>query len=186
MFDPERDDDPGVRTFYVRLVAVAIATAAVCVALWPSVTGFPAGPNQDVDCVAIRDGWHSDVAPSARELAAANAAMPPMPTAAQQQDPQSMNEWRAEWQAAQRNPAVIRANSRIDWLNGPGACVPESRHRLILSGLELSALLLLAVGLSLWLRGLPQGRADGDAAVTTENVTVLFTGRAARAQSARS
>jgi hypothetical protein len=153
MFDPERDHDPGVRAFYVRLLAIAIVTGIACVALWPSVTGFSAGPDHETGCVAIRDGWHSEVpAPSARELAAASAAIPPMPTAAQQQDAQFMNKWRAEWRAAQASPAVTRANSRIDWLGGPGACVSQSRHRLIVSGVGLGALLLLAVGLWQYLR----------------------------------
>jgi hypothetical protein len=158
VFDPERDHDPGVRAFYARLIAIAIATAALGVALWPSVTGFPAGPDQNASCVAIRDGWHSAVpAPSAREFA---AALPPMPTAAQQHNPRFMDEWRARWRAAQASPAVVRANNRIDWLNGPGACVSESRHRLILSGLGLGALLLVTVGLSLLLRArTKRGRA---------------------------
>ena len=44
MFDPERDDDPGARPFYTRLLAVAVVAAAACVALWPSVTGIPSMP----------------------------------------------------------------------------------------------------------------------------------------------
>jgi hypothetical protein len=153
MFDPERDHDPGVRAFYARLLAIAMVTAVACVALWPAVTGFSAGPDHDTGCVAIRDGWHSEVlAPSARELAAAWATMPPMPLPAQQQDPQFMDKWRAEWRAAQASPAVARANRRIDWLGGPGACVAESRHRLIVSGVGLGALLLLAIGFWLYLR----------------------------------
>jgi hypothetical protein len=153
MFDPERDHDPGVRTFYVRLLAIAVVSAGACVALWPSVSGFSAGPDHDKGCVAIRDGWHSEVPPpSAAEVAAANAAMPPTPTAEQVQDPEFMNTWRAKLRDGQASPAVAVANSRIDWLDGPGACVSESKHRLVLSGVGLGALLLLTVGLSMYLR----------------------------------
>ena len=156
VFDPERDRDPGVRPFYVRIVSIAIVTVGTCIALWPSVTGFAAGPDREASCVAITDGWHSDVpAPSAQDLAAMNAALPPPPTATQQQNPQFMNDWRAKWHAAQASPAVIRANRRSDWVIGPGACVPESRHRLILSGVGLGALLFLTIGLFLWARRKP-------------------------------
>lgn len=152
MFDPERDHDPGLRPFYVRIALIATITAAACVALWPSVTGFSAGPDHDTGCVAIRDGWQSGVpAPTARELAKAYSAMPPPLTGAQQ-DAQFVNAWRAKWRAAQADPTVIRANHRLEWLAGPGACVAETRHRLILSGLGLSALLLVAVGPALYLR----------------------------------
>jgi hypothetical protein len=153
VFDPERDHDPGVRPFFVRLVVVATVTLAASAALWPSVSGFSAGPDHDNSCVAIRDGWQSEVAaPSERALAHAYAAMPPPVTPAQQRDPQFMNRWRAQFHAAQANPTVIRANSRLEWLAGPGACVAESRHRLILSGLGLSALLLGVVASALYLR----------------------------------
>jgi hypothetical protein len=153
MFDPERDHDAGVRAFYVRLLVIAMVTAVVCVALWPSVSGFAAGPDHQTGCIAIRDGWHSEVpAPSAQDLATAYAALPPMPNATQRQDPQFMDKWRTEWRAGQASPAVTRANSRIDWLNGPGACVSGSRHRLIVSGVALGALLIIAVALWQYLR----------------------------------
>jgi hypothetical protein len=75
-----------------------------------------------------------------------------MPTAAQQNDPKFMNEWRVRWRTAQANPVVALTNNRLDWLNGPGACVPESRHRLILSAVGLGALLFVTIGLSLGVR----------------------------------
>jgi hypothetical protein len=153
VFDPDRDHDPSVRTFYRRVAGVAIVTVVVCIALWPSVSGFSAGPDHDAGCVAIKDGWHSEVpAPTGQELTAAYSAMPPMPTPAQQHDAQYMNAWRAKWRTAQANATVIRANARLEWLNGPGACVAESRHRLILSGIALSVLLLCVTALSHFLR----------------------------------
>ena len=33
-----------------------------------------------------------------------------------------------------------QANAKVEWLEGPGACVPESRHRLIESGAGLATL----------------------------------------------
>jgi hypothetical protein len=74
-----------------------------------------------------------------------SAVLPRPPTAAQQPDVRFMNEWGVKWHATQASPAVIRANQRSDWVNGPGASVPESRHRLILSGVGLGALLFLSV-----------------------------------------
>lgn len=149
MFDPTRDHDPSVRSFYRRVAGIAIVTVVACIALWPSVSGFSAGPDHDTGCVAIKDGWHSEVpAPTGQELTAAYAAMPAMPTPAQEHDAQYMNAWRAKWRAVQGNPAVIRANARLEWLHGPGACVAESRHRLILSGIALAAVLLCVTALS--------------------------------------
>ena len=150
VFDPERDDDPGARPFYRRLLVVAVVAAAGCVALWPSVTGFAAGPDHDTGCVAITNGWHADKSgPSASDIAAIDAASPPVPTAAQQRDPAAMARWRAQWQAAQSSPALQRANAYEAWVNGPGACVRESRHRLILSGLGLGALAVIVGGASM-------------------------------------
>ena len=150
VFDPERDDDPGARPFYRRLLAVAVLAAAGCGALWPSVTGFATGPDHDTGCVAITNGWHADRSgPSAGDVAAIDAAIPPAPTAEQQRDPAAMARWRAQWQAAQLNPALRRANEYEDWVNGPGACVRESRHRLILSGIGLGTLAGLVGGASM-------------------------------------
>jgi len=150
MFDPERDHDPGPRRFYLRLLAVVVISLAGCAALYPSVTAFSAGADHDTGCLAIEDGWHHEVAePSASDVAAAHAVLPPAPTPAQLQDPEFMARWRVEWRAAQASPAVAVANARADWLAGAGACVPESRHRLIVSSLGVGALLLVGGGVSI-------------------------------------
>ena len=150
VFDPERDDDPGARPFYRRLLAVAVLAAAGCGALWPSVTGFAAGPDHDTGCIAITNGWHADKSgPSAADIAAIDAASPGPPTAAQQRDPAAMARWRAQWQAAQSNPALRRAIAYDDWVNGAGACVRQSRHRLVVSGLGLGALAVIVGGASM-------------------------------------
>jgi hypothetical protein len=150
VFDPERDFDPGVRPFYLRLLAVALLTGAACVAAWPSVTGFAAGPDHNTGCVAVANGWHSEPpAPSAADVAAAESAFPAPPTPAQQSDPTFMAHWQAQFRAGQKNPAVIRANQRISWLDGPGACLRESRHRLLVSGVGLGGIALAT--LAVWL-----------------------------------
>jgi hypothetical protein len=177
VFDPERDRDPGASHFYLRLLAVAVIAVAGCVALWPSVTGFSAGPDHDTGCVAISDGWHANKAGStASDIAAITAASPAPPTPAQQRDPAAMARWRAQWHAAQSNPAVQRANAYEAWLSGPGACVRESRHRLILSGLGLGALALILGGTSIArrtrmnLRHAPQLSREPDAGPVRERV----------------
>jgi hypothetical protein len=150
VFDPERDQDPGARHFYARLLAIAAIAALGCVALWPSVTTFAAGPDGQSDCLAIKDGWHFDRSgPSAAQLASADAAIPPMPTEAQRNDPAFMARWRVAWQAGQSSPAVTAANARLDWLAGSGACVPASRHRLIETGIGLGVLVTACTAVAL-------------------------------------
>jgi hypothetical protein len=63
-----------------------------------------------------------------------------------------MNGWRRRMQQAQQNPATVRANARLTWLAGSGACVPESRHRLMVSGALLAGLLVVAAAAGLLLR----------------------------------
>ena len=150
MFDPERDLDPGPRRFYLRLLVVIAISAAGCVALWPSVTGFSAGADHDKGCLAIADGWHAEMgAPTAAQVTVAEAAIPAFPTSAQRQDTEFMAHWRVEWEAAQASPALARANARLDWLQGSGACVPQSRHRLIETGIGLGALCVITITVSI-------------------------------------
>jgi hypothetical protein len=122
VFDPERDQDDGHPGFYLRLLAVAVISAAGCLALWPSVTGFAAGLDGEKGCVAVIDGWHSDRGGmSAADRAVENLGVGPNPS-------------------AQQLSEIERANERLDWIRGPGACIPQSRHRLIRSGLGLLGL----------------------------------------------
>ncbi len=152
MFDPDRDEEPGARRFYLRLVVVAAVTVVACVALWPSVHGFAAGPDHLTGCLAITDGWHAQK--SGPDLA--KISFPPPPTAAERSDPAAMARWHAAWQVAQARPEVQQAIAFIDWRYGPGACVAESRHRLVMSGVGLGAIALVvsgvAIGRSLRLR----------------------------------
>ena len=149
MFDPDRDVDPGHRRFYVRLVTVAVIAAAGCVALWPSVTGFAAGPDHLTGCLAVADGWHADrSAPTAADQAALEAALPPEPTAAIRNDPAAIARWHSEFVAAQATPAYHRVIDYADWKDGAGACIHESRHRLAVSGLGLGAIALTVTGVA--------------------------------------
>ena len=153
MFDPERDEDPGPRRFYLRLLAVVLISAAGCVALWPSVSGFAAGPDRLTGCLAITDGWHADRSgPTAEDISAFNAIYPAMPTAAERDDPAFMARFRAQLQAADASPVMQRAVAYQDWVAGPGACVHESRHRLIRSGLGLIGLAGFVVGVAYFRR----------------------------------
>jgi hypothetical protein len=151
VFDPERDDDSdGRRRFYRRLLVVVVISAAGCVALWPSVSGFSGGPDHDTGCLAITDGWHADKGPpSDAEINAAYSVMPKTPSRAQMLDPQFMAHWRVAWRAAQADPAVVRVNEQIDWVDGAGVCVRPSRHRLIVSGIGLGALTLVVGGIAI-------------------------------------
>ena len=127
MFDPERDEDRGTRPYYVRLLAVLVISAAGCLALLPSVTGFSAGVDHEKGCLAIVDGWHGDRGLSAEEKAAQSGFMGPNPSARQLE-------------------LLKSAEPYLEWRSGPGACVPESRHRLILSGLGLGGLAAVVGG----------------------------------------
>jgi hypothetical protein len=148
VFDPERDEDPGARPFCRRLLVVVLIGATGCLALWPSVSAFSAGPDHARGCLAIADGWRAQKA--APDVASIESLALIPPSAAQQQDPVAMARWRAEWRAFQARPEVQQANAYLDWQQGAGACIPESRHRLIESGVGLFMLagIVVATGLA--------------------------------------
>jgi hypothetical protein len=148
VFDPERDEEPGHSRYYLRLLVVMVIAAAGCVALWPSVSGFAAGPDHQTGCLAITDGWHAEKSgPNLEKL-----PFPPPPTAAERSDPIAMARWRAEWQASQQRPEVQQAIAYLDWKDGPGACIAKSRHRLIMSGIGLAAIAAISTGIALVIR----------------------------------
>ena len=137
MFDPERDDPKGDGAFWRRVGIVAVVTALAAFAMWPSISGFEAGSNATRACVALRDGWHADrVAPS-----------------------------QADEQAPPESATAFRAEEYYTWRDGPGACVPEARHRLMLSGTGLAVLIggvfVAVVALRRRTRsGRPEGRPE--------------------------
>jgi len=129
VFDPERDDDPGARPFYLRLVAVACVTVAACLALLPSITAFSSGADEGRSCVAIVDGWHADrPGLTAAERAAESTGFVGRPA--------TRDELRA----------LAAGDAYLTWRAGPGACIPESRHRLIRTGIALGSLAFLVAG----------------------------------------
>ena len=148
MFDPERDEDPGAGHYYVRLLAVMVISAIGCVALWPSVSGFSAGPDHQTGCLAIADGWKADMAAPHLDNGGGLAPL----TQAELADPAALARWRAQWRAFQARPEVQQANAYLEWKDGPGACVHESRHRLILTGIGLASLAVICAGVALVLR----------------------------------
>ena len=160
MFDPERDEDPGAGRYYVRLLAVMVISAIGCIALWPSVSGFSAGPDHQTGCLAIVDGWKADK--SAPHLDNAGGLAPL--THAELADPAALARWRAQWQAWRARPEVQQAMAYTDWMDGPGACVHASRHRLILTGIGLGSLAAVCTGFALVVRArkdpAPKRRVD--------------------------
>jgi hypothetical protein len=132
MFDPERDEDPGSRGFLVRLATVALIAATGCLALAPAVTGFSVGVDQEKGCLAIKDGWHADrkgLSGAEQDLQEKSFG-PAGPSPVEQQQ-------------------LAHAQTYLDWRNGPGACIPESRHRLILSGVGLGGLAAACLGVAI-------------------------------------
>jgi hypothetical protein len=152
MFDPERDEDPDSGRFLRRLLVTAGATVVACAVLFPSVTGFAAGSDDSSGCLAIRDGWHRDRTMSDTEMSAAFGPLPKPLTQQQMRDPAAVARFRDQVRAVDASPAAQRAIAAADWAAGPGACVPESRHRLILSGIGLGGLLAVLAGAWVFVR----------------------------------
>jgi len=131
VFDPERDDDRGARRFYFRLLAIVVISVAGCVAVYPSVSGFSAGLDGEKGCLAITDGWHADrghMSAAEKAIESLNFATRPSP---------------------EQRVVIDRANAKFEWSQGPGACVAESRHRLIVSGLGLGGIALIGSGVAI-------------------------------------
>jgi hypothetical protein len=165
MFDPERDEDYDSRRFLRRLLFTATATVVACAVLYPSVTSFATGDDHQISCLAIKDGWHRDRTMSDSDLIAAYASLPKPPPGDRLKDPAVARRWQEEFHAARALPAVQRAEAAANWADGPGACVPESRHRLIISGVGLGVLLLVLAGFSIFVRtrkNLRRFRTDAD------------------------
>jgi hypothetical protein len=131
VFDPELDEDHDTRRFYKRLFALLAVSVVGCASLYPSVTSFPAGVDQK-GCLAIIDGWHADrPAPTAADRAVEAAAGPyTRSTAAEQR-------------------VLDRVYAYDDWRVGSGVCIPESRHRLIMTTIGLGALAAVFAGIAI-------------------------------------
>src|SRR4051794_3177292 len=82
-------------------------SAAGCLALWPSVSGFGAGPDHTTSCIAVVNGWSAGRSgPSEAEVNAALRSAPAQPTAAQRLDPDFMANFRAQMQILQASPVL--------------------------------------------------------------------------------
>jgi hypothetical protein len=122
-----------------RLVRVLVILGAG-VALVPAILPFTAAVNADEVCIAARDGWHRDrAAPPQGDIRAVEQHLADsMPTGLTEAE---LQEWVEREREFDQRQDVEAAYDYISWRAGPGACVPESRHRLILSG---SCLVLIA------------------------------------------
>jgi hypothetical protein len=145
VFDPVRDHDGGHRRFYMRLLVVFALGCLVSVALWPSFAGFGAGSDAEHTCVAIVSAWADEVPPPSAADERAIAALP-KPTPPDPRDTSAVARFREQYTAILATPAVQRANAYVDWRLGAGACVPESRHRLLRTAGGLGAIAIVVVG----------------------------------------
>jgi hypothetical protein len=69
-----------------------------------------------------------------------------VPTPADLRDPARRAAWLAQTKANSQSSSYQQAVRYIDWRSGPGACVPMSRHRLILSVWALVVIAAAAIG----------------------------------------
>ena len=60
-----------------------------------------------------------------------------------------MARFRAAWQAFKARPDTQRANAWVEWETGPGECIHESRHRLIVSGIGLGVVAVVCAGVAI-------------------------------------
>jgi hypothetical protein len=139
--------------FWTRVVVIALFVAAAGAALLPSVTGFVSGDNDDRTCVAIVDAWHSGPAkPSAADMLAIDAAAPKLPSSESLNDPAVRARVRKQAVAFTQRSDVQQLGAYMAWQEGSGACVSESRHRLIITGALLGAVLVAAVAMATTVR----------------------------------
>jgi len=115
--------------------------------------------TSDRVCIAAVNGWHGQpAAPSTADLAYFNRTVgqtigheltPLPPNTSKAERERWLAARRAEGAALEADPRVRRVTAYEDWLDGPGACVPRSRHRLILSGTALAVVAIIALALTL-------------------------------------
>lgn len=125
--------------------------AIAAIGLMPSLVPFEIGTSHgDRTCIAAKDAWHRDRSPSQADLTEVSTALSrTLATASQPEnlrDPDRVGALLAEQRTRQSTPGFQRAQRYIEWRNASGACVPEGRHRLIMSGVALAVLGLIVVG----------------------------------------
>lgn len=116
-------------------------------ALVPSVLPFtPANRDENRVCVALVEGWHGDRrAPAEADFELLAEAVADLPTPEMLQDQAARAAFRVRERERQASPPYQRVQSYILWAAGDGACISESRHRLIQSGLLLGAVAVVGV-----------------------------------------
>jgi hypothetical protein len=143
VYDEERDPDRGRLPYWARVLTLGLFALAIGVALFPAVTGFATGPDGDHTCIAVVDAWHRGPAkPSQATIDEMNAAAPAWPTPAELSKPAVQARVRKELAAYQARPDVQQMDAYYAWTQQGGACVHESRHRLVISGAGLGAVLV--------------------------------------------
>jgi hypothetical protein len=125
-----------------------VLLAAVGVALLPFVLPFTVhGAQGDRTCVAAKEVWASDRrVPPAEAMRSVMGVLTDVPTPAELRDPARRAAWLAQTKANSQSPSYQQAVRYIEWRSGPGACVPGSRHRLILSVWALVVIAATAIG----------------------------------------
>jgi hypothetical protein len=116
----------------VRLSLIALSGLA----LLPSVLPWTEERSeQDAVCVAILDGWkRARPLPSEADVQELwNALTAPLPTREEMNDPVKRQAWVDAERRRQAQPGYKRAAAYSEWLDGPGACVPEAHDRMRLS-----------------------------------------------------
>jgi hypothetical protein len=111
---------------------IALITGLTLVTI-PSLIPFSgdAVPTPKV-CLPIVSGWSADKKPPSSQDFAVFTSLP-IPYPGQLNTQAKRAAYAAEARKLQTMPAYRRVAAWTTWATGPGACVPESRHRLILS-----------------------------------------------------
>ena len=115
-------------------------------ALIPAILPFSVETgDSDRVCVPALHGWHADrQKPSEADLQELVDNMTQLPSPEAMRDPLQREKWLAAEESRASTPGYKRAESYVEWIGGPGACIPESRHRLIQTGVGLGGIGIVA------------------------------------------
>lgn len=126
----------------LRVALLVLAGAA----LVPAVLPFTVDTGDaDKVCVPAAHGWRGERdKPSEADLSELEAGLGAVPSPEVMADPAGRAAWLAAEAARTSTPGYRRAEAYVEWRAGDGACVPESRHRLILTGAAAGVLAVVA------------------------------------------
>lgn len=92
------------------------------------------------------DGWHADrQQPAQADFDQLADGVQDVPSPEAMRDPKVREAWAVTVRAHVASPAYRRVQAYLDWSTGSGVCVPESRPRLIQTGLGLGGVAGTAV-----------------------------------------